>query len=399
MNSSTNPNRIYLDHSATTPVHPAVVETMLPFLTQNFGNASSIHSFGQEAKVALEEARRQVASLICAEPSEIVFTSGGTEADNWAIKGTANFFEGSKRHIVISAVEHHAVLDACKYLEKSGFEVTYIVVDRVGRIEPERVAHAIREDTFLVSVMHANNETGTINPIREIGALAQERCVLFHTDAVQTVGKIAIDVKGMNVDLLSLSGHKIYGPKGIGALYIRRGTQIDKMFHGGRHERDRRAGTENVPAAVGLGKVAEICQDRMVKDADKLRELNEELHSKITQRISNVHLNGDQNRRVPGILNLSFDGVENDSLMLSLDLQGIAVSNGSACTSGTVEPSHVLKAMGLPKNLIRSAIRFSLGRDNTADEIDRTVDALKGIVERLRAVRKGKKLFTTEMHG
>ncbi|MFQ5753534.1 MAG: cysteine desulfurase NifS [bacterium] len=406
MPSNHKNNRIYLDHSATTPVDPAVLEAMLPFFTQNFGNASSIHSFGQEAKVALEDARSQVAHLIGAEPSEIVFTSGGTEADNWAIKGTAHFFEGSKsrnnldkNHIVTSAIEHHAVLFACKYLEKKGFEVTYVPVDNCSKVAPEKVAEAIRENTFLVSIMHANNELGTINPVREIGAVARERGVLFHTDAVQTVGKLPIQVKVMNIDLLSLSAHKIYGPKGIGALFIRRGVQIEKYFHGGRHERDRRAGTENVAAAVGLGKAAEICRERMGKDASKLQSLSEELYAKISQNISDVYFNGDRNQRVPGILNLSFDGVESDSLMLSLDLKGIAVSNGSACSSGTIAPSHVLQALGLPKNLVRSAIRFSLGRGNTSEEIDRTVQVLKEIVERLRGVKKGKKLFTTELHG
>ena len=388
MSSIYNKNRIYLDHSATTPLDPQVVEAMMPFFTQTFGNASSIHSYGQEAKVALEEARRKVAGLIGAEPGETVFTSGGTEADNWAIKGAAYFFEGRKKHIVASAVEHHAVLYACKYLEKRGFEVTYVQVDKFGMVAPDEVGKAIRDDTFLVSIMHVNNELGTINPIREIAALARERGVLFHTDAVQSFGKIPIHVKEMNVDLLSLSGHKIYGPKGIGALYIRKGLLIEKFLHGGKHERDRRAGTENVAAAVGLGKAAEICQKRMEGDMGKLRNLSDELYAKIAQNIPDVYLNGHTTRRVPGILNLSFDGVESDSLLLSLDLKGIAVSNGSACSSGSIEPSHVLKALGLPKNLANSAIRFSLGRENATEEIDITVEALKEIIERLRGLKK-----------
>lgn len=389
MNRDRKNNLVYLDHSATTPVDPEVLEAMLPYFTQNFGNASSIHAFGQEAKVALEEARRQVAGLIGAEPGEIVFTCSGTEADNWAIKGSAFFFEGRKKHIVTSTVEHHAVLHACKYLEKKGFDVTYVPVDKYGLVAPQRVEDAIREDTFLVSVMHANNEIGTINPIREIGGVARDRGVLFHTDAVQTVGKIPVKVEELNVDLLSLSGHKFYGPKGIGALYIRRGLQIEKSLHGGRHERDRRAGTENVPGAVGLGRAAQICRERMELDLAHFRSLAKELCEKLNRGLSGVHLNSHKSHRLPGILNFSFDGVESDSLLLSLDLKGIAVSNGSACTSGTVEPSHVLKALGVPNNLANSAIRFSLGRGNTSEEIDYTVEALKEILGRLRGLKRG----------
>ncbi|NIR50978.1 cysteine desulfurase NifS [candidate division KSB1 bacterium] len=384
-------NRIYLDHSATTPVDPQVVEAMLPYFTQTFGNASSIHSFGQDAKVAMEDARRHIADLIGAEPAEIVFTSGGTEADNWAIKGAAYFFENRKKHVVTSRVEHHAVLYACKYLEKRGFDVTYLPPDKYGMVAPERVAEAIRDDTFLVSIMHANNEIGTINPIREIGEIVHDRDVLFHADAVQSVGKIPVSVKDMNVDLLSLSGHKIYGPKGIGALYIRSGVKVEKFLHGGRHERDRRAGTENVAAAVGLGKAAEICRSRMEEDMQTLRKLSEEMRGKLERNVSGLHLNGHQSRRIPGIVNFSFEGVQSDSLMLSLDLKGIAVSNGSACTSGTVEPSHVLRALGLPHNLANSAIRFSLGRENTSEEIDYTVVALKEILERLRGLKRGRR--------
>lgn len=380
--------RIYLDHSATTPVDPAVVEAMLPYFTKTFGNASSIHSFGQDAKVALEDARRQLADLIGADPGELVFTSGGTEADNWAIKGAAYFFEGRKKHIVTSAVEHHAVLYTCKYLEKRGFEVTYVPVDEYGMVQPERVADAIRPDTLLVSVMHANNEIGTINPIGEIAEAAHEKGVWLHTDAVQTVGKIPVNVRDLDVDLLSLSGHKIYGPKGIGALYIRRGLQLEKFLHGGRHERDRRAGTENVPGAVGLGKAAEICRQRMEADLAHLRALAQELQSQIEETIPGVRLNGHPTQRVPGILNFSFEGVESDSLLLSLDLKGVAVSNGSACTSGTVEPSHVIKALGLGNHLANSAIRFSLGRGNTSEEIDRAVTALQEVLERLRRLRR-----------
>lgn len=380
--------RIYLDHSATTPVDPQVVAAMLPMFSECYGNASSIHGFGQEAKVALEEARRQVARVLNAEPAEVVFTSGGTEADNWALKGAAAFFQGRKNHMVTSSAEHHAVLFASQYLEKRGFEVTYVPVDATGMVDPQRIADAIQEDTFLVSIMHANNEVGTLNPIREIGAVARGRGVLFHTDAVQTFGKIAVNVKEMNIDLLSLSGHKLYGPKGIGALYMRQGLQLDKLLHGGKHERDRRAGTENVPAAVGLGKAAEICSQRMEEDIGKLRSLREELFRKVTAAISGVHLNGHKTKRHPGILNLSFEGVASDSLLLSLDLKGIAVSNGSACTSGTIEPSHVLRAMGLPKDLTNSAIRFSFGRQNSSREIDEVVEALGEILARLRKLKR-----------
>lgn len=389
--------RIYLDHSATTPTDPAVVEAMLPYFSGTFGNASSIHSFGQDAKVALEKARRRVAALIGAQPAEIVFTSGGTEADNWAIKGAALFFEGRKKHIITSKAEHHAVLHTCRYLEKRGFEVTYLPVDEFGMTLPEQVAEALREDTLLISIMHVNNEVGTINPLAEIGALAKKHGVLFHSDAVQAVGKVPVDVKAMNLDLLSLSGHKFYGPKGMGALYMRQGLQIEKFFHGGSHERDRRAGTENVPAAVGLGKAAEICRNRLESDWGKLKQLGEEFHRKVTGKISGVSLNGHSTERFPGILNFSFEGTVSDSMLLSLDLKGLAVSNGSACTSGMVEPSHVLSAMGLPKQSAQSAIRFSLGRSNTSEDIDKTIEALQEIVARLRGMKRARRVFAGEV--
>lgn len=376
--------RIYLDHSATTPVEPEVVEAMLPFLAEHYGNASSIHSFGQEAKVALEDARRQIASLLSARPAEIVFTCGGTEANNWAIKGAAAFHQGRKNHIVTSAAEHHAVLFTCQYLQKQGVDVTYVPVDETGMVDPQQVADAIRDDTFLISIMHANNEVGTINPIREFGQIAHENSLLFHTDAVQTFGKMPVDVNAMHIDLLSLSGHKIYAPKGIGALYVRQGIQLDKLMHGGKHEHDRRAGTENVPAAVGLGKAAEICSQRMEDDLGKLQQLRDALQQRILEQWHNVHLNGHLKKRLPGILNVSFEGAASDSLLLSLDLKGIAVSNGSACTSGSVEPSHVLQAMGLPGTLANSALRFSFGRQNKPEEIDFVIDALDEILARLR---------------
>ncbi len=380
--------RIYLDHSATTPTDSQVVEVMLPYLTGRYGNASSIHSFGQEAKVALEEARRQVSRVIWAEPAEIVFTASGTESDNWALKGAATAFGGRKRHLVTSSAEHQAVLFAAQHLEKGGMDVTYLPVDRAGLVTPNAVANAIREDTFLVSVMHVNNEVGTINPISEIGVICRQNSVLFHTDAVQSFGRIPLNMKEMHIDLLSISGHKIYGPKGVGALFMRQGLQLEKLLHGGKHERDRRAGTENVPGAVGLGMASQICMERMDTDREHLSQLRHRLFTAIAASIRGVHLNSHETECHPGILNLAFDGVEGDALMLSLDLKGIAVSNGSACTSGTVEPSHVLKSMGLRRELTNSALRFSLGRQNTADEIDYVADALVEVVARLRRLRR-----------
>ncbi len=381
-------NAVYLDHSSTTPVEPQVVDAMLPYFNLHFGNPSSIHSFGQEAKVALEDARRQIAKLLKAEAGEVVFTSSGTESNNWALKGAAAFFAGRKKHLITSTAEHHAVLFTCQFIEKTGFDVTYLKVNEFGMVEPQQVADAIREDTFMVSVMHANNEVGTINPIGEIGAVARQAGVLFHTDAVQTFGKVPIDVQDLNVDFLTVSGHKIYGPKGVGALYLRQGLQLEKLLHGGKHERDRRAGTENVPAVVGFGKAAEISGTRMQEDFALVGTLRDELQKKLLEQIDGIHVNGHPEKRHPAILNASFAGVESDSLLLGLDLKGIAVSNGSACTSGTVEPSHVLHAMGLPKSIANSAIRFSLGRKNTSDEIDYTVNALKVILKRLRKFKR-----------
>ena len=381
-------NRIYLDHSATTPADPQVVEAMMPYFNQCFGNASSIHAFGQDAKVALEESRRQIARLLDAEPSEIVFTSGGTEADNWAIRGGSAHYDHRRKHIITSKVEHHAVLHTCQVLAKEGFEVTYLKTDKTGATNPEDVSRALREDTCLVSLIHGNNEIGTLNEISEIGKITRERGVLFHTDAVQSAGKIPVDVKSLNVDLLSLSAHKIYGPKGIGALYIRRGIRLAKLLEGGKHERDRRAGTENVPAAVGFGKAAQLCSERMTGDSARISELRALLRKGIEERLDGVYLNGSSSHFLPGILNMSFEGVESDSLLLSLDLEGVAVSNGSACTSGSVEPSHVLEAIGRPKELARSALRFSLGRQNTLAEVQQTLGIVEQVVKRLRRLKK-----------
>ncbi len=380
--------KIYLDYSATTPTAPEVVEAMLPYFGGAFGNPASIHGFGQQAKVGLEDARRQISGVMHAEPGEVVFTSGGTEGNNWAIKGAASFFADKKRHFITSTAEHHAVLYPCQYLEKIGFDVTYLPVDRTGRVSAAQVAAAIRDDTCLVSLMHANNEVGTLNPISEIGAVTREKGVLFHTDAVQTFGKIPIDVKEMNIDLLSISAHKLYGPKGIGALFIRQGLKIDLLLHGGKHERGRRAGTENVPAAVGLGKAAELAADKLEENDAHLTHLRDQLQERIFGGIQGVHLNGHELERHPAILSVSFEGVQSDSLLLSLDLKGIAVSNGSACMSGTVEPSHVLKAMGVPTPLASAAIRFSLGHDTTSADVEYTVEALQEILTRLRKIRR-----------
>lgn len=377
--------RVYFDHSATTAVDPRVLKEMLPYFAKKFGNASSIHTFGREGKVAIEEARQRIATSLNADPSEIIFTSGGTESDNLAIKGIA-FLQKDRKHLITSSVEHHAVLQTCEYLAKKGFHVTFVPVDKDGMVHPDEIKCNITENTFLISVMHANNEVGTINPIAEMGAIAKEKGILFHTDAVQSFGKMEIDVKTMNIDLLSISGHKIYGPKGIGALYVRKGIQFEKQNHGGHHERNRRAGTENVPAIVGLAKAVTICQEELPKESDKVTKLRNSLFEKINETIPKVHLNGSLESRLPGNLNIAFEGIEGEAILLSLDLKGIAASSGSACTSGSSEPSHVLKAMGVPPELAQASIRFSLGRGNSQADIDYTMEVLPEIVERLRSI-------------
>ena len=378
--------KIYLDHNATTPVHPEVLEAMLPFYKEGFGNASSIHSFGREAKVALEESREKVAKLLNTDPLEIYFTSGGTESDNLAVKGIAWANRKKGNHIITSKIEHHAILESCKYLEREGFEVTYLPVDKYGLVEPDELKKNIRKETILVSIMHANNEVGTIEPIPELSKIAKENGVYFHTDAVQSTGKIKIDVNSLGVDLLSLSAHKFYGPKGVGAIYIRRGVRLTPLAHGGHHEKARRAGTENVPGIVGLAKALEIANRDMEKEDNRLKNLSERFFERITEKIPDVYLNGHPELRIPNTLNLSFKGVEGESIILSLDLKGIAVASGSACTSGTLEPSHVLSAMGVPPDLAQSSLRFSFGRSNTIDDIDYVVEVLPEIVSRLRAM-------------
>ncbi len=377
-------SRIYLDHAATTAVFPEVVEAMLPYFTKVYGNASSIHGEGREAKRALESARRQVArALNAAVPQEIYFTAGGSESDNWAIKGAA-FANGMRGHVITTAIEHHAVLHTCHWLEKQGVEVTCLPVDGDGRVSAAQVEKALRADTFLVSVMAANNEVGTVQPIGEIGEICRARGVLFHTDAVQAVGAIPLDVQAMHIDLLSLSGHKIHGPKGVGALYIRKGVKIDSLIHGGAQERGFRAGTENLPAIVGLGKAIEMAHTNLHENAARISALRDKLIEGIMARVPAARLNGHPTLRLPGNVNLSFAGVEGEALLLRLDLAGVSGSSGSACTSGTLDPSHVLMALGLNEAAAHGSLRLTLGTETTADEIDRVLDILPPIVEDLR---------------
>ncbi|MBU0951290.1 MAG: cysteine desulfurase NifS [Elusimicrobia bacterium] len=387
--------RIYIDHNATTPVHPEVLREMLPFLKENFGNPSSIHWFGQQAHNTLENAREQVASLFNAETAEIFFTSGGTESDNLAIKGAVSALRQDCSHIVTSQIEHHAVLNTCKYLEE-GLKVTYLPVDKYGIVKLGELEKTITANTILVTIMFANNETGAIQPIEDICKIIQsvnnERSkisrpnVVFHTDAVQAVGKLPIDLKQLEVDLLSLSAHKINGPKGIGALYIRKGTKMQPLLHGGHHEKNMRAGTENIPGIVALGKACEIAKKTLEKEAKHLAKLRNKLWKGISEKIEHVNLNGLPEKCLPNTLNVSFEFIEGESMLLNLDLKGIAASAGSACTSGSMEPSHVLSAMGVDPVKAQGSLRFSLGLNNTEEEIDYIVETLPGIVKKLRAM-------------
>ncbi|KPL14423.1 MAG: cysteine desulfurase [Bacteroides sp. SM23_62] len=378
--------KVYFDHSATTPIDPQVTEAMLPFLNEKFGNPSSIHSYGREVKVALEEAREAVADFCNVRAADIYFTSGGTESDNMAIKGVAYELKDKGKHIITSKVEHHAVLHTCEFLEKQGFEITYLAPDKYGMIHPETVEKAIRKVTILITIMHANNEVGTINPIQTIGEIARNKGILFHTDAVQSFGKLTIDLSKLPVDLMSMSGHKIYGPKGVGALYIRKGVRLVQLSHGGEHERNRRPGTENIPGIIGMAKAVELRRDGMKNEAKYIRNLREKLHKKISEVIPRIFLNGHPQKRLAGHLNLSFQGIEGEALLLSLDLKGVAASSGSACTSGSIDPSHVLSGMGIKPELTQSSIRFTLGKDNTEEDIDYTVSILPDIVQRLRSM-------------
>ncbi len=378
--------RIYFDHSATTPPDPAVIEAMLPFMSEKFGNASSIHSYGREAKVALEDARESIADFLNANVNEIYFTGCGTESDNIAIIGVARQYKRKGKHIITSQIEHHAVLHTCQYLEKEGFEVSYLKPDEYGVIHHNQVADAIRDDTILISIMHANNEVGTINDIEKIGNSARQKDIRFHTDAVQTFGKLPIDLRDLPVDLMAISGHKIYGPKGIGMLFIRRGKKLAPITFGGAHERNMRPGTENIPGIIGLAKAVDICKTKMQHDEQHLIQLSALFREKLEQAVPRIRMNGHPESRLPGILNFSFEGVEGEAILFSLDLKGIAASSGSACTSGSVDPSHVLKAMGVKPEISQSSIRFSLGRDNTTDEVEYAIDELSKIVEKLRSI-------------
>ena len=379
--------RIYLDHNATTPLDPLVADRMAQAMRDVWGNASSIHHFGQQAKAALDQARGAVGTLIGADASEIVFTAGGTESDNLAIRGAAEAIEPSgRRHLVTSAIEHEAVLNTMKALARRGWRVTLVPVEAGGIVSVDRMREAISADTALVSVMHANNEIGTIQPIAEIAAIAHERGALFHTDAVQSAGKIPIDVRALGVDMLTIAGHKFYGPKGTGALWMKRGIRLVSPMTGGKQERSRRAGTENVPALVGLGVAAQLAQQKMAAETPRLTALRDRLEAGVRSKVPNTERNGAASPRVPNTTNISIDRVEAESLLIGLDLAGIAVSSGSACSSGTLEPSHVLKAMGLPHARTLGSIRFSLGAANTDADIDRVLDTLPPIVEKLRSL-------------
>ena len=381
--------RIYLDHNATTPPSTPVVDRMSAVLREEFGNPSSVHHFGQRAKALLDEARTQVANLLGADPSEIVFTGSGTEGDNIAIRGLAEALEPTRRrHIVTSAIEHEAVLNTVKALGRRGWRTTLLPVDASGIVSPDALRDALADDTALVSIMHANNEIGTIQPIAELAAIARERRAVFHTDAVQTAGKVAIDVRALGVDLLTISAHKFYGPKGVGAMWIRRGVRLQSALTGGKQERGRRSGTENVAGIVGMGVAAREALGKMREEQARLRTLRDTLESQILGRVSGTARNGSAEPRVANTTNISFDRIEAESLLIALDLEGIAVSTGSACSSGTLEPSHVLKAMGLPAHRTQNSIRFSLGAANTEEDIERVVAVLPGIVEKLRSLTR-----------
>jgi len=376
---------IYLDHNATTRPRPEVVEAMLPHLKAHYGNASSIYQLGQEERKAIDIAREQLFSLIhAASPEEVVFTGGGSESINWAIKGVAFANRDKGRHIVTTTIEHSAVLKTCQYLETMGWHVTYVGVDWHGRVNPSHIREAITPQTVLVSIMHANNELGTLEPVEEIGALCREKAVPLHVDALQTVGKIPVSVQTLGCDLLSMGAHKFYGPKGVGALYIRPGTRIQPLIHGGSHERNRRAGTENVAGVAGMGVAAEIAAKEMKHEEKHVRHLRDKLEKALMKEIECVRVNGDVENRMFNTSNMSIEAVEGEGLIIGLDMQGICVSSGSACASGATEPSHVLKALGIPIELAKGSVRFSLGRENTVEEIDKVIEIVPKVVSRLR---------------
>jgi cysteine desulfurase len=378
--------RIYLDYAATTPCDPEVLKAMEPYFFEKFGNSSSLHAFGQEAKKGIEDAREYLASFIGADPSEIIFTSGGTESDNFAISGVAHALENKGRHIITSSIEHHAVSEPCKFLEKKGFKVTYVGVDKYGQVSPDEVKKAITDKTMLISVMHANNEIGTIQPIAEIGKLAREKGITFHTDAVQTVGHIPVNVNELNVDLLSLAAHKFYGPKGVGALYVRKGTRIETYLRGGDQEKGRRASTHNTTGIVGLGKAVELCRAKMDEEASFQIKLRDRLIKEIPEKISEVYLNGSAQNRLPNNVNFSIKYIEGESILLNLDMLGIACSTGSACTSTSLEPSHVLLAIGLPHEIAHGSLRITMGRWTKEEDISYLLENLPKVVDKLRAM-------------
>ena len=377
---------IYMDNAATTQVYPEVFEAMKPYFTEFYGNPSSIYSFAGNSKKAVEDARKTIADFLGARTEEIYFTGGGSESDNWALKATADAYANKGKHIITSKIEHHAILHTCEYLEKKGFEVTYLDVDENGFVNPADVEKAIRPDTILVSIMTANNEIGTIEPIAEIGKIAKEHGVLFHTDAVQAFGHIPMNVDEMNIDMLSASGHKINGPKGIGIMYIRKGVKIGSFVHGGAQERQRRAGTHNVPGIVGIGKAVELARDNMKERMEYETKLRDHLISRVMEEIPYAKLNGDKVKRLPNNVNVCFRFIEGESMLILLDQNGVCGSSGSACTSGSLDPSHVLLAIGLPHEIAHGSLRLTLSEKNTMEEVDFTVDKLKGIIERLRSM-------------
>jgi cysteine desulfurase len=377
-------NVIYLDHAATTPIDPEVLEAMTPYLKEKFGSASTLYSLGREARDAVEQARASVAQLIGARPEEIYFTSGGTESDNWAVFGVAAAKANKGKHIITSKIEHHAILEPCHWLEKHGYSVTYLPVDSNGFVDPDELRRSITDETILITIMHANNEIGTIEPVEEIGKIAREKGIHFHTDTVQTVGHIPVDVNAINCDSLAISAHKLYGPKGIGAMYIRKGSRIERYMQGGGQENNRRAGTHNVAGIVGLGKAAELARQRMANEAERLVRLRDMLIKGIESTIENAKLNGDRKKRLPNNVNFSFEAVEGESMILLMDMNGICVSSGSACTSGSLDPSHVLIAIGLRHEQAHGSLRMTLGKDNTEADVKRVLEVLPGIVRRLR---------------
>ncbi len=378
--------RIYLDNAATTAVKPEVFEAMKPFFMENYGNPSSVYSFAGESQKAVEDAREQIASLLHAEPSEIYFTGGGSEADNWAIKAAVQANKEKGRHVITSKIEHHAVLYTCEWLEKNGYEVTYLDVDEDGLVSVDELEKAIRPDTVLITIMFANNEIGTIEPVKELGAVAKKHGILFHTDAVQAVGHVPVDVEDMNIDMLSASGHKFHGPKGVGFLYVRNGVKIGPFIHGGAQERSRRAGTHNVPGIVGMGEALRLAAGNMAENTAKEREVRDYLIQRIENEIPYIKVNGHREKRLPNNVNICFRFIEGESLLIMLDQKGICASSGSACTSGSLDPSHVLLAIGLPHEIAHGSLRLTLSEETTKEQADYVVDQLKMIVERLRSM-------------